>query len=118
LGNLEDVVIPAEAPSGRHVYHLYPIRVRNRGGIMEQLGRRGVQTGIHYPIPVHLQPAYQFLGHEKGSFPVAEKCADEFLSLPMFPELRADQVARVAQELKCCLEESEAVLHGGVGKSF
>jgi dTDP-4-amino-4,6-dideoxygalactose transaminase len=59
--------------------------------------------GIHYPVPVHLQEAYAFLGHRRGAFPVAERCADEFLSLPMFPELTSEQIQTVVTGLKACL---------------
>jgi len=64
------------------------------------MANRGIACGIHYPIPVHLQEAYRFLGHRKGSFPVAERCAEEFLSLPMYPELTATQMGAVVHELK------------------
>jgi dTDP-4-amino-4,6-dideoxygalactose transaminase len=64
---------------------------------------KGIACAIHYPIPLHLQDAYRFLGCEKGCFPVAETCAEEFLSLPMFPELTHAQIHAVADELKMCI---------------
>jgi dTDP-4-amino-4,6-dideoxygalactose transaminase len=67
------------------------------------MAEKGISCAIHYPIPVHLQEAYRFLGQGKGSFPVAERCVAEFLSLPMFPELSREQVQAVAEELKTCL---------------
>jgi len=67
------------------------------------MARRGIACGIHYPIPVHLQEAYRSLGYAKGSFPVSERCADEFLSLPMYPELTAEQLGVVVGELKVLL---------------
>ena len=67
---------------------------------LEALAKRSISCGIHYPIPVHLQEAYQSLGLGKGSFPVAERCAQEFISLPMFPELTQDQIETVVTELR------------------
>jgi len=64
------------------------------------MAQRGVNCGIHYPVPIHLQKAYNFLGHREGDFPVAEKCAREFLSLPMYPELRPEQIQFVVETLK------------------
>ena len=77
--------------------------MQNRDGIFREMADRGVACGIHYPIPVHLQEAYRFLGYQKGSFPVAERCADEFLSLPMYPELTTAQIEMVERELKALL---------------
>ncbi len=100
LAGTPGITLPVEAPGRKHVYHIYAVRVANRDNILDLLGRRGIHCGIHYPIPVHLQEAYKFLGLGRGSFPVAERCADEFLSLPMFPELTPDQILAVAEELK------------------
>lgn len=94
---------PFESPRGKHVYHVYAVRVRNRDFVLKALGERGIGCGIHYPVPVHLQEAYRHLGYGPGSYPVAEKCAGEFLSLPMFPELRPEQVEAVVAELKTCI---------------
>ena len=71
---------------------------------MAALAEKGISCGIHYPVPVHLQDAYGFLGLKAGSFPVAETCAEEFLSLPMFPELKAEQIAYVADTLTSILK--------------
>jgi dTDP-4-amino-4,6-dideoxygalactose transaminase len=103
LGGLEEIITPVEAPDNRHVYHVYAVRVQERNQILQSLADRGISCAIHYPIPVHLQEAYRFLGCEEGSFPVAERCAREFLSLPMFPELTHEQIDAVAAELKSCL---------------
>lgn len=96
----KNVIIPQEATGRRHVYHLYPIRTPKRDAVIEALAKRSISCGIHYPIPVHLQEAYQSLGLGKGSFPVAERCAQEFISLPMFPELTQDQIETVVTELR------------------
>lgn len=78
---------PKEMSYARHVYHLYVIRTSDRYGVQQRLTRQGIQSGIHYPIPVHLQAAYSDLNHKKGDFPITEQAAAEVLSLPMFPEL-------------------------------
>ncbi|MEQ1895982.1 MAG: DegT/DnrJ/EryC1/StrS family aminotransferase [Vicinamibacterales bacterium] len=95
------VVTPAERQGDRHVYHVYAIRMRERDRWRAHLEARGVQTGVHYPIPVHLQPAYRDLGYTAGDFPVAERAAGEVLSLPIYPELTPAQVDYVAS----CLRE-------------
>jgi dTDP-4-amino-4,6-dideoxygalactose transaminase len=79
----------------RHVYHIYAIRSPHRSDWQRSLQEQGIQTGIHYPTPVHLLPAYEDLGYARGQFPHAEQAADEVLSLPMFPELTAEQSERV-----------------------
>jgi dTDP-4-amino-4,6-dideoxygalactose transaminase len=103
LGGVEEIITPSEATHNRHVYHIYAVRVKERDQLLQSLAGKGISCAIHYPIPVHLQEAYHFLGLGKGSFPVAERCADEFLSLPMFPELTNEQIHAVAEELKSCL---------------
>lgn len=100
LSGLSAVKLPTEAAGRRHVYHLYPILCDRRDEVIAEMGRRGVACAIHYPIPVHLQEAYRFLGCGPGSFPVAERVAARLVSLPMFPELTADQVEKVAADLK------------------
>src|SRR5438477_9841849 len=103
LADVEEVILPTEAEYARHVYHLYVVRVQDRDRVLQAMANRGIACGIHYPIPVHLQEAYRFLGYAKGSFPVSERCADEFLSLPMYPELTAEQLGVVVGELKVLL---------------
>ena len=105
LGGCADVVLPKEASYGKHVYHVYAIRLKNRDKVLKALTDLGIGCGIHYPVPVHLTKAYASLGLGRGSFPVAEQCADEFLSLPMFPELTREQIAFVAQVLKDVLQK-------------
>lgn len=95
-----NVVGPAEAPFNKHVYHLYVARAKNRQKLVEHLSSSGIQTGVHYPIPVHLQEAYGHLCYKKGSFPVAEEYSDEILSLPMFPELKEEEIREVVNSIK------------------
>lgn len=90
------IPIPLAMPYARHVYHIYAIRTANRQAWQEALLALGVQTGIHYPTPVHLLPAFSDLGLTRGSFPHSEKAADEVLSLPMYPELTRTQCEQVA----------------------
>ena len=92
---------PAAADDVEHIYHLYVVRVKDRDEVRTALGDKGVASGIHYPVPVHLLQAYSGLGLGKGSFPVTEEAADEIISLPMFPHLAAEQQAYVAE----CLEQ-------------
>lgn len=90
------VRLPKERPGCRHVYHVYVVRSDDRDGLRDSLGQRGIQTGIHYPIPVHLQPAHEDLGYHRGDFPVAEAIAREVVSLPIYPEMTREQVQFVA----------------------
>lgn len=94
------VSTPYAAPDRRHVYHVYAVRTPDRETLQRKLAQRGIQTGIHYPIPVHLQPAWAELGHRTGDFPIAEQLAREVLSLPMFPELTPHQITTVAKEVR------------------
>jgi dTDP-3-amino-2,3,6-trideoxy-4-keto-D-glucose/dTDP-3-amino-3,4,6-trideoxy-alpha-D-glucose/dTDP-2,6-dideoxy-D-kanosamine transaminase len=87
-----------------HVRHLYVVRLPHRDAVRVKLLERGVQTGIHYPFPVHLMRAYAFLGYQPGSLPVTEQLATEILSLPLYPELEAGQIARVCTEINALVE--------------
>ncbi|WP_455376998.1 DegT/DnrJ/EryC1/StrS family aminotransferase [Petrachloros mirabilis] len=98
-----NVTLPSEAKDRTHVYHVFAVRVPDRDRVMKSLSDRGVGCGVHYPIPIHLQPAYESLGYKLGDFPVAEQCANEFLSLPMFPEMTDVQVKDVVGELNAIL---------------
>lgn len=98
--DLEEVILPTEAPHGRHVFHIYALRVRERDETIRQLTEAGIGSGIHYPVPVHLQECYRSLGYQEGDFPVAERVARELLSLPMFPELTRAQIGKVAQVVR------------------
>ncbi|MEK6303076.1 MAG: DegT/DnrJ/EryC1/StrS family aminotransferase [Acidobacteriota bacterium] len=95
-----DVVTPYESPDGRHVYHLYVIRTGRRDELLGFLKSRGVDAGIHYPIPLHRQPAYLKLGYSDVNLPVSEKAAAEVLSLPMYPELTEAQISYVAETVR------------------
>jgi dTDP-4-amino-4,6-dideoxygalactose transaminase len=95
-----DVQIPYEPSWSRSVYHLYVIRSADRDGLMSHLKDAGIGTGIHYPIPLHLQKAYESLDYKTGDFPVTEKVAEEIVSLPMFPTLTSDQQQVVISEVK------------------
>ena len=97
---IEEVVTPFRAATVLHVYHIYAIRVQDRDEVMRQLADKGVGSGVHYPVPIHLQEAYRSLGYEPGTFPIAEGCAREFISLPMFPGLTSGQVEVVIQAAK------------------
>ena len=94
------VGIPAEADFARHVFHVYAVRTGDRQSLQRTLHANGVATGIHYPIPVHLQPAYSDLGYKAGQFPEAERAADEVLSLPMYPELSRTKLEMVAAAIR------------------
>ena len=90
---------PAEMPYARHVYHVYSVRVDDRDAVIRSLREAGVQTGVHYPVPVHLQPAWAELGYRAGDFPASERAAAEVLSLPLYPELGGPAVTEVATHL-------------------
>ena len=91
-------VMPPLIPEGyEHVFHQYTIRVERRDALMKFLSERKIGCSVYYPVPLHLQPLYASLGHKAGDFPHAERAAQEVLSLPMFPELRPEQVTRVAE---------------------
>lgn len=106
LAGTPGIVLPQPSPHNEHVFHIYAVRVKNRDKVLAAMAQRGVNCAIHYPVPIHLQEAYASLGLGRGSFPVAERCAEEFLSLPMFPELTAEQIEKVVSELKACVAET------------
>ena len=94
-----NIMVPNEQNYAKHVYHVYSIRVRKRNELKEHLNMNGIQTGMHYPVPLHLQHAFSYLGHHKGDFPSSEIAANEVLSLPIFPELTEDQIERVCSNI-------------------
>jgi len=91
------VKTPLEMEYAKHVYHLYVIGTEEREGLYVRLKENGISTAIHYPLPLHLQQAYSYLGYKKGDFPVSEACAERLLSLPMFPELTEDEIKKIAE---------------------
>jgi dTDP-4-amino-4,6-dideoxygalactose transaminase len=105
FAGVDDVATPFEANYARHVYHVYAIRIQQRDEVRRLLEENGIGCGVHYPIPIHLQEACRRLGYMQGAFPVAENLADEFLSLPMFPELTEDQIEYVVR----CVSEAVGV---------
>lgn len=98
----DEIILPQEMPYARHVYHLFVIRVRNgkRDALMQFLNEQGISTGMHYPIPLHLQPCFAHLGYQIGDFPVSEELAQSGLSLPMYPELTEEQISYVADTIR------------------
>jgi len=105
LSQIPGVMPPLEPQGYEHVYHQYTIRIEYRDALQKFLSERQIGSTIYYPYPLHLQPIYSSLGHKPGDFPHAERAAQEVLSLPMYPELRNEQIARVvnaiAEFLKC-----------------
>jgi dTDP-4-amino-4,6-dideoxygalactose transaminase len=112
LAGVEGLVIPFDPPSSKSIYHLYVVRVNNREQVMKELGDAGIGTGIHYPVPLHQQKAYAHLGYKRGDFPVTDKIAPEILSLPMFPNLSAEQQSRVVNAIIQLMPQTAAA---GVG---
>jgi dTDP-4-amino-4,6-dideoxygalactose transaminase len=100
LDGVGDLVLQERAPYSTHVYHLFMVETEHRDPLRDHLTAAGIQTGIHYPTPIHLQDAYAELGLGIGSFPEAERLATRVLSVPMFPELTAEQVETVAQAIR------------------
>ena len=98
LSSVEGVTVPQQPEWSRSVYHLYVVRVQDRAGLQKHLGDAKIDTGIHYPVPLHLQQAYKHFGYQQGDFPVTEKVASEILSLPMYPQLQTEQQQRVVQK--------------------
>jgi dTDP-4-amino-4,6-dideoxygalactose transaminase len=99
LAGVGDLTFQQRAPYSTHIYHLFMIETERRDALQKHLNASGIQTGIHYPIPIHLQRAYADLGYRKGDFPAAEWLAKRILSLPMFPELTDEQIHHVAHEV-------------------
>ena len=103
LAGLPEVILPRTAPGNEHVWHLYTIRVPRRDDVLRRLQDEGIGAGIHYPVPVHLQPAFRHLGYGPGDFPVAEAAARQLLSLPLYPQITREQQVRVADAVRRAL---------------
>lgn len=99
LKSVGGIITPFEPDWSKAVYHLYVVRTKDRDAVQKRLGEAGIGTGLHYPVPLHLQKAYSFLGHKKGDFPITERCAEEVLSLPMFPGLTEEQIKTVVKAI-------------------
>ena len=104
LGDIKGLITPYLSPGLEHVYHVYAIRVDSRDELSQKLKGKGISTIIHYPIPLHLQPAYKKFGYKKGDFPVAEKVAKQILSLPMYPHLKEKQIRYIVNSIKDILK--------------
>jgi len=103
LADVDRLVVPFEPSSSRAIYHLYVVRMPDRQEMQNSLKAAGIGTGIHYPVPLHVQQAYRGLGYRSGDFPVTERVAAEIVSLPMYPQLTDSQQAKVVNALKECL---------------
>jgi dTDP-4-amino-4,6-dideoxygalactose transaminase len=110
LAALPGITVPGTPPNTEHVYHLYTIRIlggsNRRDRIQQRLAALGISTGVYYPTPLHLQPAYATFGHKLGDFPNAEQAAAQVLSLPLFPELTSAQIAHVSESLSTVSNET------------
>jgi len=100
LKDVADIILPKVHQNATHVYHLYIIRTQKRDELQQYLTQQGIGTMIHYPMPPHLQEAYNFLGHKKGDFPIAEELANTMLSIPLYPGMTQDQTHQVADTIK------------------
>ncbi|HCT75597.1 MAG TPA: hypothetical protein DGT23_03180 [Micromonosporaceae bacterium] len=100
LAGVGDLIMPVDQPMARSIYHLYVVRSKHRDALLDHLKAQNIEAGVHYPIPMHLQPAYGFIGHKPGDFPVAEAWANDCLSLPIYPELTTEQLDRVVAAVR------------------
>jgi len=108
LSDLEEIKLPVEMPYAKHVYHLFVIQVNSkpdkrqevRDKLQRFLNENGIGTGLHYPVPLHLQPCFKELGYKRGDFPVSEQLAESGLSLPIYPELTDEQIEYVAEKIR------------------
>jgi dTDP-4-amino-4,6-dideoxygalactose transaminase len=109
-GLRDEIVVPGETPWAQAVHHLYVIRVQNRDEFMADLAAHNIGTAIHYPIPLHLQHAYRYLGYKEGDFPASERLAKEIVSLPMFPNLTAAQQQHISAEIASLVAKRSAII--------
>lgn len=105
LSEVPSVKCPVEAPEAKHVYHLFVIEVDDRDRVLSELNRMGIGAGIHYPVPLCLQPAYSYMNYSPGSLPVTEEVAGKIISLPIYPEITFEQVETVVDALKTVMEK-------------
>jgi dTDP-4-amino-4,6-dideoxygalactose transaminase len=106
LSDIDGITLPRIAPGNVHVWHLYVIQVPRRNQVIKVLNDHGIQAAIHYPVPVHLQPAFRAYGYGPGAFPVAEAAAERILSLPLYPHITANQQLSIAKTLRLALDIS------------
>jgi len=104
LGDVASIKLPTSHPLASHVYHLYVVQVDDRDKVISVLNENGISASIHYPVPLHLQPALKYLGHGAGDFPVSEHAANHIISLPMYPELSSDQIEFICSILKAAVK--------------
>jgi dTDP-4-amino-4,6-dideoxygalactose transaminase len=108
LSDFPGVTVPRPGREGESVWHLYVVRVRNRDAVLAALHEAGIGAGVHYLVPIHLQPAFAYLGYSRGDFPVAEAAAHEILSLPLYPGITAAQQLRVCEALRSAVARHAA----------
>jgi dTDP-4-amino-4,6-dideoxygalactose transaminase len=101
LKGMAEVKLPVIKDGGREVNYVFCIQAENRDGLQAHLNGRGIGTSVYYPISLHLQKCFEYLGYKKGDFPVAEKLCNRVLALPLFPELTEDEVSYVCESVKC-----------------
>jgi len=106
--SIPEIKLPLEDEKNKHVYHLFVIRCKERDALRAYLDENGISTGIHYPIPLHLLKAYEYMGSKKGDFPVAEQLASEILSLPLYPEITEDQIVYISDNIKSYYAKSRS----------
>lgn len=99
LKDRKDIICPQVRGNYKHVYHLYVVRVKERDKMIERLKKAGISYGIHYPMPLHLQPAYKYLGYGQGDFPISEKLSKEVLSLPLWPEIDESTIEHICKNI-------------------
>jgi len=100
LNDCSEIILPEELPGAEHVYHLFVIRAKRRDNLMDFLNKNGIETGLHYPIPCHLQKACKYLGYKPGDFPISEMLSKEILSLPMSEQLKEHEIKYVSEKVK------------------
>lgn len=105
LSEVQGIKTPQELDDTRHVYHLYMVRVKERERLQHYFSERGISSGFHYKYPLHLQKAYSYLGYRQGDFPVTERVMEEIISLPMFPELKNEQIEYVVENIRNFLRQ-------------
>jgi dTDP-4-amino-4,6-dideoxygalactose transaminase len=100
LKGVPGILLPGEAGYGKHIYHIFAVRVKNRDKILKELRKSGINAGLHYSVPLHLQEVYRFLGYKNGDFPVAEAIAQDVLCLPIYPHIKDKEIKYVVSQLK------------------